>query len=189
MRVTLSTLCSSRVAFAALLGALGNVLAIISMIFGNIHPQIAVDLSHIATVIAAFSLGPIWATLVGSLISIVPFIRFGLLGSLGPLIGSLIFPGKAMTGFFTGMLVRRNLRPFIALSLGYIPESLFTWATFKLWIPLFAPQLSNWITDAVIYGILVKAWIEILAIGALSELLIPKVKGMIPYSLLNEPSY
>lgn len=180
---------SSRVAFVALLGALGNVLAIISMVFGNIHPQIAIDLSHMATVVAAFSLGPAWATLVGFLISMVPFVRFGLLGSLGPLIGSLIFPGKAMTGFFAGTLARRNYRPFTALSLGYIPESIFTWATFKLWIPLFAPQLSGWITDAIIYGILVKAWIEILFMGILSELLIPKVKRVIPYSLLDEPSH
>ncbi|MEM4477200.1 MAG: hypothetical protein QXH90_02485 [Candidatus Korarchaeum sp.] len=179
---------SNRIALAALLGALGNVLAIISMIFGNIHPQIAIDLSHVATAMAAFSLGPSWATLVGFLISIVPFIRFGLLGSLGPLIGSLIFPGKAMTGLFAGILARKGYRPLIALTLGYIPESLFTWATFKLWIPIFAPQLSSWITDALMYGILMKAWVEILAIGALSELLIPKVKGVIPYSLLNESS-
>jgi predicted membrane protein len=176
------------VSISAILGALGNILAIISMFLGNIHPQIAIDMSHIATAIGAYILGPLWATLVGLLISIVPFIRFGLMGGLGPLIGSLIFPGKAMTGLFTGILARRIRRPIIALALGYVPESLFTWATFKLWIPIFAPQISNWLTDAIVYGILLKAWIEILFIGAVSELIIPRVKGVISYGLLDKPS-
>lgn len=179
---------NSRIAFSAILGAFGNVLAIFSTVIGNIHPQIAVDLSHISTVIAAFTIGPIWATLVGFLISVVPFIRFGLMGSLGPVVGSLIFPGKALTGLFTGLIATKINRPSVALLLGYIPECLFTWATFKLWIPILAPQLSNWITDAIIYGILVKAWIEIIVIGIISEPLIPRVKRMIPYSLLNQPS-
>jgi predicted membrane protein len=174
---------------SALLGALGNILAIVSMFLGNIHPQIAIDMSHVATVIGAYILGPFWAALVGLLISIVPFIRFGIMGSLGPLIGSLIFPGKAMTGLFTGFLARRIRRPIIALTLGYVPESLFTWATFKLWIPIFAPQIAGWLNDAVIYGILVKAWFEILFIGAISELIIPRVKGMIPYGLLDKPGH
>jgi len=180
---------SGKVALSALLGALGNVLALISVFLGNIHPQIAVDLSHVATAIAAFSLGPTWATAVGFLVSVVPFIRFGLLGSLGPLTGSLIFPGKAMTGLFAGTLAKRKHRPFIAMTIGYIPESAFTWATFKLWIPVFAPQLSIWITDVIIYGIIIKAWIEILMIGLLAELLVPKVRRMIPYGLLDEPSH
>ncbi len=177
------------VSISALLGALGNILAMISMFLGNIHPQIAIDMSHVATVIGAYILGPLWAALIGLLISIVPFIRFGIMGSLGPLIGSLIFPGKAMTGLFAGLLARRIKRPIIALTLGYVPESLFTWATFKLWIPIFAPQLSGWLTDAVIYGILIKAWVEILFIGAISGLLIPRVNRVIPYGLLDKPGH
>ena len=60
---------SRRVAGVALLGALGNVLAIFSTVLGNIHPQIAVDLSHLATVLAAYTMGPADATLVGAIIS------------------------------------------------------------------------------------------------------------------------
>ena len=182
MRRTLT----SSFAFSAVLGAFGNILAIFSTVIGNIHPQIAVDLSHIATVIAAFSLGPLWATLVGFLISIVPFIRFGFMGYLGPILSSLIFPGKALTGFFTGLIATKIRRPSLALLLGYVPESIFTWATFKLWIPILAPQLSNWISDAIVYGILIKAWIEILIIGIISEPLIPRVKRVIPYSFPNQ---
>jgi len=176
---------SKRVAAVAMFGALGNVLALFSTILGNLHPQIAVDLSHIATVFSAYMLGPVDAALVGAIISLVPFVRFGLLGGLGPLAGSLIFPGKALTGLFTGLLSKKTDHPFLALLLGYIPESLFTWASFKLWIPIIAPQVSGWITDAVVYGILIKAWIEILLIGVTSEILLPRVKDMIPYGLVD----
>jgi len=176
---------SERVAAIAIYGALGNVLAIFSTILGNIHPQIAIDLSHLATVLAAFTLGPLDATVVGAIISIVPFVRFGLIGSLGPIAGSLIFPGKALTGLFTGLLARKVKGPFIALSLGYIPESIFTWASFKLWIPLIVPEVSGWITDAIIFAILIKAWVEILFIGAASEVILPRVKGMVPNRFVN----
>ncbi len=173
---------SRRVAGVALLGALGNVLAIFSTVLGNIHPQIAVDLSHLATVLAAYTMGPADATLVGAIISIVPFVRFGLLGELGPLAGSLIFPGKALTGLFTGLLAKRVRHPLLALGLGYVPESIFTWLSFRLWIPVLAPGVTGWLTDAIVYGILVKAWVEILIIGAASEVLIPRVKDMVPYA-------
>ncbi len=176
---------SKRVAAVAMFGALGNVLALLSTILGNLHPQIAIDLSHIATIFSAYMLGPVDAALVGAVISLVPFVRFGLLGGLGPLAGSLIFPGKALTGLFTGILAKKTNHPFLALLLGYVPESLFTWASFKLWIPLMVPQASGWITDAVVYGILIKAWVEILFIGAASEILIPRVKGMISYGLVD----
>jgi len=177
---------SRYVAMAAILGALGNVLALISMILGNIHPQIAIDLSHLATVFAAYMMDPMWAALVGAIISIVPFVRFGLMGGLGPIAGSLIFPGKALTGFFTGLLAKRVKHPMIALGIGYIPESIFTWLSFKIWIPLLAPQSSGWLTDAVIYGILIKAWIEILSIGVASEILLPKIRNVIPNSFIDQ---
>ncbi len=175
-------------AVAAVLGALGNVLAIFSMVLGNIHPQVAVDLSHVATISAAYILDPIWAMLVGALISIVPFVRFGLLGSLGPIAGSLIFPGKALTGLFSGLLAGKVKHPFIALTIGYVPESIFTWASFKLWIPFIAPEVSSWLTDAIIFSILIKAWIEILFIGVISEVAIPRISSMIPNSLIDKPS-
>lgn len=176
---------SRGVAAIAIYGALGNVLAIFSTILGNIHPQIAIDLSHLATVLAAFTLGPLDAAAVGAIISIVPFIRFGLIGSLGPIAGSLIFPGKALTGLFTGLLADRVRHPSVALYLGYIPESIFTWASLKLWIPLIVPEVSGWITDAIIFGILIKAWIEILFIGAASEVILSRVKGVIPDRFVN----
>ena len=176
---------SRYVATASLLGALGNILAILSMMLGNLHPQVAVDLSHMATVLAAYMLGPLWASLVGALISIVPFIRFGLMGGLGPIAGSLIFPGKALTGLFTGLLAKRTGHPAVSLTLGYIPESVFTWLSFKVWIPILAPQAAGWITDAIIYGIMVKAWVEILFIGVASEVILPRVRDMIPDSFVD----
>ncbi len=177
---------SKYVAMTAILGALGNVLSLMSMILGNIHPQIAIDLSHLATVFAAYMMDPLWATLVGTLISIVPFVRFGLMGGLGPIAGSLMFPGKALTGLFTGLLARKVRHPMIALGIGYIPESIFTWFSFKIWIPILAPQSSGWLTDAIIYGILIKAWVEILSIGVASEILLPKIRDMIPNSFIDQ---
>ncbi len=177
---------SKYVAMTAILGALGNVLALISMILGNVHPQIAIDLSHLATVFAAYMVGPLWATLVGALISIVPFIRFGLMGGLGPIAGSLIFPGKALTGLFAGLLAKRVKHPMVALGIGYIPESIFTWLSFRIWIPILAPQSTGWLTDAIIYGILIKAWIEILSIGVASELILPNVRNVISNGFIDQ---
>lgn len=180
---------SRSIAMVALFGALGNVLAIFSTLLGNLHPQIAIDLSHIATVLAAYIMGPLWAALVGGIISTVPFVRFGLMGALGPVAGSLMFPGKALTGFFTGLLAKRTKHPSIALSLGYIPESVFTWMSFEVWIPLMAPHVAGWITDAVIYGILVKAWVEILFIGAAAEVVLPRVRSVIPNGFIDQLSH
>ncbi len=176
---------SKAIGLIALLGALGNLLSILSTALGNIHPQIAVDLSHIATIMAASMMGAIGGLAVGAISSITPYIRFGPMGYLGPLVGLLIFPGKAMTGAFAGILIEKLKRPSISLIIGYVPESLFTWLSFKVWIPLLLPQMSRWITDPIVYGILIKAWFEILIIAALSEKLVPKVCDVVGNCLIT----
>ncbi len=179
---------SKTIGIVALLGALGNVLSLISTALGNIHPQIAVDLSHIATIMAASMMGSLGGLAVGAISSITPYVRFGPMGYLGPLVGLLIFPGKAMTGAFAGALIKKFRRPSISLLVGYIPESVFTWLSFKVWIPLLLPEISQWITDPIVYGILIKAWVEILIIAALSEKLVPRVCDVVGDCLIKHLS-
>ncbi len=175
--VTQRLTANGKAVFAGMLGALGNALAIISMEVGNLHPQIALDLSHLATIVAAYALGPAWGALTGALVAAFPFVRFSLMGYLPIVIGLLIFPGKAMTGFFVGVLGKR-LRPALAVPIGYVPESIFTFATLELTRRvLLPPEQAVFLSTGVILGILLKAWVEILVLAGIAEVLVPKVLG------------
>ncbi len=166
---------NGKAVFAGMLGALGNALAVLSMEVGNIHPQIALDLSHLATIVAAYALGPAWGALTGALVAAFPFVRFSLMGYLPIVIGLLIFPGKAMTGFFVGTLGRK-LRPSLAVPLGYVPESVFTYATLELARrALLPPEQAAFLSRGVILGILLKAWVEILVLAGIAEILVVRV--------------
>jgi len=156
-------------ALSVMLGALGNVLGFFSLeLLTLIHPQIALDLSHMGTFLSAGMLGPVYGGLTGAIVSISPYIRFGLQGAYGPLFGLLIFPGKASSGIFSSVLMRR-VRPFTAIVIGYIPESIFTYVTMALWAPIFIPGISQYITGAVVAIVLLKAWAEILVLAAITE--------------------
>ena len=156
------------VAFVASMGALGNVLALLSMFIAPIHPQIALDLSHIGTFIAAMYCGPSWGFVTGAIVALAPFYKFGVLGWYGPLIGAMIIPGKAITGFSFGLLVRK-LRPFPSAILGFIPEFVFTYAFLKYVTLFFLPNLAGFMTDAVIFAILIKAWFEVFVMAFVVE--------------------
>ena len=156
---------SRLVAISAMFGALGNVLSLFSLTLGSISPEIAVDLSHIATFSAAFVGGPWCGGLSGALGAIAPFIRFTT-GWLPVYVSALIFPGKAMTGVVWGLLIKR-LRPAYTVVAGYIPESLFTY--FVLTYALESLGLPA--AREVILGILAKAWGEIALIAVLAETL------------------
>ncbi|MGC8849697.1 MAG: hypothetical protein ACP5QI_04405, partial [Candidatus Bathyarchaeia archaeon] len=60
---------SSRVAFIASMGALGNILALLSMYLAPIHPQVCLDLSHIGTFLAALQYGPALGFMAGALVA------------------------------------------------------------------------------------------------------------------------
>lgn len=154
---------------SVMLGALGNVLGFSSLeLLTLIHPQIALDLSHIGTFLSAGMLGPIYGGLTGIIVSVSPYIRFGLQGAYGPLFGLLIFPGKALTGIFSSILMRK-IRPFTAIVIGYVPESIFTYLTMAIWAPVFIPGISQYVTETVILMVLLKAWAEILVLAAVTE--------------------
>ncbi len=161
------------VALAGMFGALGNALAILSMALGNLAPQIAIDLSHVGTLAAAALMGPGWGGLVGCAVSVTPFVRYSLLGYLPPLVGALIFPGKAISGVVWGLLLRRGVRPILAVLVGYIPESVLTYFTLEMARSLLLGAEYAYLSEWVVMGIVIKAWGEIAVLGVLAEFLIP----------------
>ncbi|MGQ9639285.1 MAG: hypothetical protein ACUVUB_02350 [Candidatus Bathyarchaeia archaeon] len=160
------------VALLACMVTLGNLLASISMYVGRSHPQVALDFSHLATAIIAIRLGPGMGVITGALVGIVSFYQFGVVGWLGPFLGFLsIVLGRALSGLFFGLLSSR-LRPFKAVAIGFIPESLYTYIALKyLTHLLLPPQIASGFTDNLIIFILTKAWIAIIIIGAIVDII------------------
>jgi len=164
---------SRAVAFTAMMVALGNGLSALSIGLAKVG-QIGLDLSHVATFIAAIYGGPVLGFLTGLLGGIVPGIHFGPLGGLAWL-GLIGLPiGKSLTGLTTGGLYRllkvsRRTKPSLltipVVLVGYIPECLFTVFFFLALVPRFLGPLP-WLTVSVLISILVKAWIEIALMSA-----------------------
>jgi riboflavin transporter FmnP len=167
--MSLSNASASRqVAFVASMGALGNVLALLTVSIPTPITQVAPDLSHVATLIAALYSGPLLGGITGALVSIVPFYRFGVTGWFGPLVGFLIIPLKSLTGITAGFLGKR-LRPGLATLLGYVPECVSTYLYFILVVPFFLPEVGQYITQAFVALVLAKAWVELGIIAVIME--------------------
>jgi len=168
---------SKKVAFVATIGALGNALSWLSVYLATIiHPQIALDLSHIGTFIGALNLGPSYGFLIGCLVSITPYYRFGVTGLLGAIFGLFVIVEKGLTGFFSGILKKRT-RPFVAVVLGYIPESIIMYFTLIHGTAIFVSPHVSEIFQSIILVIVIKAWIEIISMGFLMEI-IQRNKGL-----------
>jgi riboflavin transporter FmnP len=157
-----------QVAFVASMGALGNVLALLTVTIPTPVSQIAPDLSHVATLIVALYSGPVLGGITGALVSIVPFYRFGVAGWYGPMVGFLIIPLKSLTGITAGLLGKR-LRPAFATLLGYVPECVSTYAFFILVVPFFLPQVAQYVTQGFVILVLAKAWMELGIIAVIME--------------------
>lgn len=160
-------------AFIAMMSALGTVLSAISLNFSPVLIAVpgqgaaALDLSHIATFVAAIFGGPFVGAVVGFLSGIYAGYHFGfVIGSLGIL--SLVATpiGKSLTGLTSGFLYKKlNLNnsthsatltiPIILIS--YIPECLYTISYF-LYIVLY---LYGYAMSFMIPIVIPKAWIEI----------------------------
>jgi riboflavin transporter FmnP len=157
-----------QVAFVASMGALGNVLALLTVTIPTPVSQIAPDLSHVATLIVALYSGPVLGGITGALVSIVPFYRFGVAGWYGPLVGFLIIPLKSLTGITAGLLGKK-LRPAHATLLGYVPECVSTYAFFMLVVPFFLPEVAQYVTQGFVILVLAKAWVELGIIAVIME--------------------
>jgi len=165
----LSTATAGRqVAFVASMGALGNVLALLTVSIPTPVSQVALDLSHVATLIVALYSGPVLGGITGALVSVVPFYRFGVTGWFGPVVGFLIIPLKSLTGITAGVLGKR-LRPGLATLLGYVPECVATYLYFMVVVPFFLPDVAPYITQGFVIFVLSKAWLELGIIAVIME--------------------
>jgi len=184
----MALLNSKQVAFIAMMSAFGNILAGISI---NVAPILAatspggggaaLDLSHIATFIAAIYGGPLIGAIVGLLGGIYSGYSFGFtVGSLGLLSLIGIPVGKALTGFTTGLLYRglkvsKSSRPSTftvpIVLISFIPECLFTVFYFLYLVLYFYGSAMAFMLPIVIP----KAWIEIILISFLMGALVGNI--------------
>ncbi|MDH7477706.1 MAG: hypothetical protein QHH17_04915 [Candidatus Bathyarchaeota archaeon] len=169
-----------QVVFVAIMAALGNVMFIISQtIFKT--TQIALDLSHIGTLIAAVYGGPWIGLLTGLIVGIGPGLYFGYLGGSLGLLGVIGLPlGKALTGLTVGYLARflkstgvkyPSWSVTLATLVGYLPECIFTLFYFESLVVILLPEVAEnfimWFGSmhALVLSILAKAWVEIILLG------------------------
>jgi hypothetical protein len=156
-------------AYVAIMAALGNALAILSIDLVPLSgSQVALDLSHLATFLSAIPGGPIVGLFTGALVGIYPALAFGYIhGSLG-IVGLTLIVGKGITGLTCGAVQRRLKRPLLSVTAGYVPECLFTIAIFVWVVPAVGimPVSVAW---SVVLLIVAKAWIEILFMGFIME--------------------
>jgi hypothetical protein len=139
-------------------GILGNFLALLSSMLTPMHPQVCFDFSHLATFMIAVAFGPGYGFLAGAIASLHPYFHYAVWGLYGPFFGLAIVFGKAMTGFFCGLL-RDKMPTYLAISLAYIPESLFTLG-FSLLMSIFLPAgAMSW---EIISSILMEGWVEVI---------------------------
>lgn len=168
---------AKRTAFIGMLSALGIVLSAISL---NIAPVLstvgqggaALDLSHIATFIAAIFGGPIVGAAVGLLGGLYSGYYFGFVFGQG-LVAVVGVPlGKAMTGLMAGLLYKKlkigngSQHSFLtvpATLLSYVPECIYTVLYFLYVVTLVNGQGMAYLIPLVIP----KAWIEIIVMSIL----------------------
>jgi len=175
---------SKEIAFIATMSALGLTLSALSL---NIAPILnsvggqggaALDLSHIATFIAAVFGGPYVGALVGFIGGIYAGYYFGyVLGSLG-LLSLIGVPfGKALTGLTAGFLYNKlrvnnrknsSLLTTAIVLVSYIPECIFTIIYFLYIVALIYGYAMSFMIPIVIP----KAWIEIAVMSVIMGALV-----------------
>ena len=171
---------TKQTSFVAIMSALGLLLSAISLnaapLLGTVGQSgAALDLSHIATFVAAIFGGPYIGTIVGFLSGIYAGYYFGyVMGTLGVLSLIGVPFGKALTGLTAGFLYKKlkinsNTRsstitaPITLMS--YIPECIYTILYFLYIVPYVYPTMS--FMTLMIPIVIPKAWIEIAVMSIL----------------------
>lgn len=165
------TMDSKEIAFIAMMGALGNILFLISNYIMPIIPgEVSLDLALIPVFIAALYGGPLVGFLTGLFAGIFPGIYYGPLG-LGSWLGLIGLPiGKALTGFIAGLLYkglnvdqrpRKSILTVPLVLVAYIPEFIYTIAYFVILLPYFIGGGGV----GILAFVLPKAWVEVVFIG------------------------
>jgi riboflavin transporter FmnP len=164
---------TKNLAFAIMMGALGNVLFAISSYLGPIAPGIALDFSLIVALIAGFYGGPTLGLVTGLISGVLPGIVFGPMGS-GSWLGLIGLPiGKAISGLTAGLIAkglnlgqrpRSSLLGIPATLLAYFPEAVFTIVYFSYLLPFF---IGGILPVAVLITILTKATGEVIIMSVI----------------------
>lgn len=171
---------AKRIAFVAMLSALGIVLSAISLNIVFTGGGTALDLSHIATFVAAIFGGPIVGATVGLFGGLYAGYFFGFVYSQGPIAIVAVSLGKALTGLTAGLLYkklkignnpRRSILTVPVTLISYIPECIFTIIYFLYIITLVSGQGMAFMIPAVIP----KAWMEIAVMSILMGALVGNV--------------
>ena len=167
-----------KLTLAIMMGALGNVLFLLSYVVGQIAPGVSFDFSLIAVLIAGLYGGPVAGLTAGAIAGLLPGLMYGPLGT-GGVLGLIGLPvGKALTGLTIALLVRivnlhqRNHASIITVPTviaSYIPEGVFTYIYFSYLLPLFMEQQ---IGTAIIATIMIKAIIEVVIMSFIMAALI-----------------
>jgi len=162
-----------RIAFVGMMGALSNILFLASVTVLN-WGQVALDLSHMGTLIAGFFGGPLAGSAVGVIAGLGSGLYFGSTSGLTWLFLPGFVFGKMLTGLSVGLISmslrimerrRKGLLTIFSTLLGYVPECLFTVFFLLVIIPLFAPPAAAGFLITLLTPILAKAWIEMGLMG------------------------
>jgi len=155
-----------KIAFISLMGALANVLFLISYHIGPITHGVALDLSLLTVFIAALYGGPVIGFITGLFAGIFPGIYFGPLGT-GSWLGLIGLPiGKAITGLTAGLLYKglglsaraKSVFTVPLILASYIPECIYTVVYFIGLLPFFIGGGGA----GILAFVLPKAWAEIM---------------------------
>lgn len=172
---------AKKIAFMTMMIALGNVLSAVSTNLGQIIPGVNIDLSHIATFIAAIWGGPVYGFIVGFFGGVWAGFFFGFVTPYGFGLLSLIgLPlGKSLTGLTTGLFFKAfkirkrkhaSLITVPTVLTSFVPETLFTVAYFLAFAPYFFVNFIGGI--GLLAFILPKAWAEIALMSFLMAALV-----------------
>jgi len=177
---------SKEITFIATMSALGLTLSALSLNIAPILSSVgqggaALDLSHIATFVAAIFGGPYVGALVGFIGGIYAGYYFGyVLGSLG-LLSLIGIPfGKALTGLTVGFLYNKlrignrknsSLLTTVTVLISYVPECIFTIIYFLYIVTLVYGYAMSFMIPIVIP----KAWIEIIVMSVMMGALVGNV--------------
>jgi riboflavin transporter FmnP len=158
---------AKKIAFISLMGALANVLFLISYHLGPITHGVALDLSLLTVFIAALYGGPALGLITGLFAGILPGIYFGPMGTSSWL-GLIGLPtGKALTGLTAGLLYkglgvdkrdRKSVLTVPLILVSYIPEFIYTIVYFVSLLPYFIGGGGA----SILVFVLPKAWAEII---------------------------
>jgi riboflavin transporter FmnP len=176
----MSRFSSKEIMFIAIMAALGNVLSFLSIQlvpllpsiqFGMINISIALDFSHLTTLVAAYFGGPLIGGLTGILGGLVSAHIFGF--SSGNYITGVLLPlGKGVAGIGAGVLYKRlrvekdYIKNVFVTVISFIPEAGVIYLIFMILMPAFM-GLPKVVALPLTIQINVKALGEMVILGIL----------------------